>query len=483
MIKNMETLISKGNISGRKKVLEIVEAGLRAADPYPNTRKLIRVEDGKLIVGYKEFDVIGKGTETFDLSEIGNIYVLGAGKTVQKMAKAIEDVLGDRLTGGAINVKKGEGKYLKRIEVNEAAHPLPDEKNVKGAERIVEIAKAAKEGDLVFCVFSDGVSALLTLPAPGISLEDIRKVTYLLQIDRGAPTEDLNVVRDHLSAVKQGRIALYIHPARMINVLMCMDKFSREIMDHGSFIPSIPPSGSTFKDAINVLKKWGAWEEAPQSVRTFFETADPRYEIPMRSLFEKIPYSVFQPMHMFYMMEGAKKKAEELGLNSVITSSSIRAEAREVGKVMAGIAREIELHGRPFKPPSVLISSGEMIVTVGREIGQGGRNQEFVLSAAQGIRGSKNITIASIDSDGTDGPGTQYIKEQKGLPCMAGGIVDGYTQETALRMGVDIFDELRRHNSSKVLSRLESAIFTGNTGTCTGDLSVILIAGRANEQV
>ena len=221
-IKNLETLLSNGNKNGRRVVLEVIEAGLEAADPYNNARKLLTIENEKLIIGHKDFDVEGKGFVTFNLSEIGSIYVLGGGKAAQRISKGIEDVLGDRITGGAINAKKGEGKYLKRIDVTLAGHPIPDDDSVRGAKRIVEIAEMAKEGDLVFCVTSGGCSSLVTLPVEGLSLEDIKNTTRIMQQEHGVPTRDLNVVRGHLSSVKYGRVATLVYPATM--VVSCSDQ-------------------------------------------------------------------------------------------------------------------------------------------------------------------------------------------------------------------------------------------------------------------
>jgi len=173
-IKNREELICHGNRQGRSLALDILEGGLAAADPYENTRKLIRLENNRLVIGgYPERDVSGYGDEIIDLSQIDRIYVVGAGKSVQRQAKALEDILGDRLTAGAITIKKGEEILLERIEITEGAHPVPDEGSVAGTRKIVDIAKRAGERDLVFTIFSDGASSLSPLPAERITLDDL----------------------------------------------------------------------------------------------------------------------------------------------------------------------------------------------------------------------------------------------------------------------------------------------------------------------
>jgi glycerate-2-kinase len=436
---------------------------------------MIRKKGGKLIIGHKDFEPRGpnSGYTIFNLSEIGDIFVLGAGKGVQRLAKAIEDVLGSRLTGGHVISKKGDPKILEKIEVTEGAHPVPDEDCIEGSKKILEIAKKAKKNDLVFTVVANGVSSLLTLPAPGISLEDIKKVTYLLQIVRGAPTTDLNPVRNHLSAVKGGKLSRYIHPATMIHII-AWDHEAPAITKK-NWIPSLPEC-TTFADAVQILKRWELWEEVPQSVRKHLETADPRYETLKKEEFERMSSHTFwvQPSKTG-MIATAKKKAQELGIKPIILTEGLQAEASEAAKVVAAIANSVELTGQPFKPPCVLITGGEMVVAVGKETGIGGRNQEFVLSAALKISGSENITIASADSDGTDGPGAQLIEGKRGF-CLGGGIVDGYTVERAKEKAINIENELTKHNSSPILRKLNDGIIISR-GISMNDLTITAIMG------
>ena len=226
------------------------------------------------------------------------------------------------------------------------------------------------------------------------------------------------------------------------------------------------------------LKKWKVWDEVPESVRRHLETADPRYETVKKEEFEKMSFRIFGVLpHKTGMIATAKKKAEELGLQAVVLTERLQAEAREAAKVVAAIANSIERTGQPFEPPCVLISGGEMVVTVGNEKGIGGRNQEFVLSAALKIEGSKNIVVASADSDGTDGPGTQLIGGKEPF-CLGGGIADGYTAERAEELGIDIEEELMRHNSSPVLQKLNDGIII-EQGISMNDLTVTAILGRS----
>jgi glycerate 2-kinase len=482
-IQNAENLLSTGNIPGRQAMLQILEAGLQAANPYANARKLIRVEDGKLIVGNKEFEPSGSprsGDEVYDLSRIGRIYVLGAGKGIQNVAKAIEDVLGDRLTGGHVIDKKGHPLILERVGVTLGGHPTPDEDCVKGCERILEIAGDLTEKDLVFTCVANGVSSLLTMPVPGLSVEDLRRTTIATQIERGMPTRDLSPIRNHLDRMKGGRISRYIHPAKMIHIL-AIDPGEYDQRMHGNYWLHTLPDCTTFQEAIANLKRYEAWEAIPAAVRKHLEEADPEQETLKAKDFDKMSFRIFGLMPGYWQsgkMLPAMKKAEELGFKAIMVADQlIEIEASQAGTYMASIAKTTERRGQPFEPPCALFSSGEMVVTVGQEKGIGGRDQEFALSAALRIAGSKNIVIASVDTDGTDGPGSQFSGHEADIPCLAGGIVDGQTVESAKNLGVDIVGELRRHNTSPALWKLNSGIVvTPNISLI--DLTVALIMGR-----
>jgi glycerate 2-kinase len=480
-IKNRDELTSHGDREGRTRALDILEAGLAAADPYVNTCKLIRIEGDKLLVGgYPEMNVSGFSDEVIELADIENIYVIGAGKAVQRQAQALEDILDARLTAGAITVKKGEGCHLRRIEVTEGAHPVPDEQCVAGAERIMAIARAAGERDVVFTLFSDGASSLFTLPAPGLTLDDIRQV-YFLAIKYGTQRL-IHQVMPYFSAVKCGRIIRHIHPARTINLIMQVGPFSRwygKVPEAGYWPPSWPPPRQRMAQVVRQLKEMPWWDEFTPALRTALENADKRYEVPALGEFTKMQFSYWQPIDLYQMVEGARSKAEDLGFKGIVLASELHARSSAAAGVLSHIAHECEHHGRPFAPPVALITSGHLDVPVGDTTGVGGRNQEFALVWGQvlgdGRLASKRVVVAAMDSDGTDGPGTQH-KDGSGQPiCMAGGIVDGYTMEKAAELGIDVAAELQNHNSTMVLIKLNSAIYTGNTGLCLGDLRVAIV--------
>jgi len=480
IIQNWEALISHGNRQGRHALLEIIEAGLQAVDPYLNTRKLIRLEGGKLIVGGREFEPHGmprSGDEFYDLSQISNIYVFGAGKGIQRVAKAIEDLLGDRLSGGHVIDKKGYPVILKKIGVTLGGHPVPDEDCVRGCLKILEMTRYTGDNDLVFTCIGNGVSSLLTLPVPGVSLDDVRRTTHIMQIERGAPTSDLSPIRNHLDLMKGGRVSRYISPAKAIH-LLAIDPGRYDLLMHQNSWLQTLPDCTTFQMAIDNLKKWDAWEAVPPSVRQFLERADPRHETVKVSEFAEMPFSIFglMPGHrQTAKLPAAANKAKALGFKSVILADELMwIEASQAGIYLAEIAKTIEKHHQPFKPPCALFTSGEMVVTVRKEQGIGGRNQEFALSAAMRIAGSKRIVIGSVDTDGTDGPGSQLVTGARDIPSLAGGIVDGSTLGEASEAGINLAVELKRHNSTPALLKLKSGIIA-KPNISLIDLTVALI--------
>jgi glycerate 2-kinase len=480
IIKNRDEVIVHENSREREMVVGIIEAGLAAVDPYLNTRKLIRGEKGRLIIGgHPEMDLSGYGDEVIDLSQVGDIYVVGAGKAVQRQAKALEDLLGDRLTAGAITIKKGEEAILRKIEVTEGAHPVPDEKSVEGTRKIVEIARQAKEEDLVFVLFSSGSSSLFALPPDGYTLEEMRTV-YRLAIQYGDQSVIWRVMK-YFSAVNSGRIVKMIHPARAVNLLMSIkgyEPWEGRIPAEGDWIPSWPPGPRRLADAVEEMKAEPWWEELPSAMRAALERCDPKCEVPSREDFRRVKSSYWQPVDNRRMLEAAQGKAEEYGFQGAILGSWWMVQSLDAAEMMTGIARDCLRYGTPFTPPVALISGGEMTVPVGKAKGIGGRNQEFVLSAAVRLAeiADAGIVVGSIDSDGTDGPGIQFVPgAASDFRTLAGGIVDGNTLSAARAAGIDLQGELKNHNSTPVLTKLKSGIYTGNTGIVGGDLRVVLV--------
>jgi glycerate-2-kinase len=483
-ILNSGDLVSHGNIPARKDIVQILEAGMQAADPYYNTTKLLALNRNILSVGQNEFEPVGSpafGAEIIDCNKIDRIFVFGAGKGIQRVAKAIEDVLGDRLTGGHGIDKKGPPVILKKITVTLGAHPVPDIDCVHGCLKIREIAAGLTEKDLVFTCVGNGVSALLTLPAPGIDIEDIRQITYMMQIEHGAGTGDLNMIRNTLDTMKSGRISRLFNKCRTIHVLATEPGEYDQLIHHNLWLHSLPDNHTTYQGAIDTLHQWDVWQKIPGDVKDFLQRGDPAYAPVRPEEFEKMSFRIFGVMPGYRhtaKLYPAIEKAKELGYHTVILAEdAMGIEAGPAGKYIAAMTRAIERIGQPFKPPCAIFSAGEMVVTVGSEHGIGGRNQEFSLSAALGISGSKNTVIASVDTDGTDGPGFQFNHRQEGMPdCLAGGIVDGYTVNEARQINIDINEQLRKHNTSSALWTMKNGI-VATPNISLNDLTVALVAG------
>jgi len=447
-IQNVESLTSHGYKKDRRAAIDIIEHALAAVDPYSAAKNLISLQG----------EILNVGSLHFDLSQRDNIYVLGAGKATLSIARALEEIIGKRITEGLIIVKRGQVSNLKKIKIREASHPLPDRKGYEAANEIKVIAEKAQEKDLVFCIFTGGSSALAPLPVPEISLGDKRSVTKLL-LRSGATIREINAVRKHLSSIKGGRMALAIFPAEIIN--LTVSDVTGDPLDYITD-PTVPDT-STFADAVSVLERYNLMDRTPRPIRNYLQMATPELETPKD--FSGLPVHTFVLVKSASICEAAAKKARALGFNSIILTTCLEAESREAGSLFASIGKEIQRHQRPIRPPCAVVAGGETTVVIRGKPGYGGPNQEFVLGAALKLDESDRVVIAAIDSDGTDGP-----------TSIAGGIVDASTVTRARKQGHDIFAHLVHHDTSSILQKLSDAIVTGHTGTNVNDLKVLLVS-------
>ncbi len=334
-ILNKKQITSHGNIDGRNDLYEILEAGLIEADPYNKIKKLIKIKNNFLIIGNKES--IPKGDpntepESINLTKINRIFVVGAGKGIQKIAKAIEDVLGDYLTGGHVIDKKGNKIELEKIGVTLGGHPVPDNDCIKGCQKILKILDSCQEDDLVFTMAGNGVSSLLSLPVEGVTLEDVRDTIYKLQIERGVPTFDLCHVRNHLDLMKGGKVTKHIWPAKAIH-LIAYDYDYEHLIYNNPWLHFLPDNMTTFEGAVHILKKWNAWDNIPSSVRNFLIKADLNQEVLKPDEFLKHHFRIFRLAGNNEMMKAAKIKSEELGYKTYMLTkwpmkSMLQAEAK-----------------------------------------------------------------------------------------------------------------------------------------------------------
>jgi hydroxypyruvate reductase len=339
---------------------------------------------------------------------------------------------------------------------------LPDEAGHTGARAIVGLAQQAGAGDLIFCVLSGGGSALLPCPADGISLDDKRQTTRIL-LDCGATIQETNAIRKHISKVKGGTLARLAFPATIISLIL-----SDVIGDDLASIASGPtaPDATTFADCLSIARRYGVEKKIPTAVlHLLHRGADRRAEET-----PKVGDAVFRNVQNVLVgnnrlaLEAARRGAQGLGYNTLLLSSFISGETREVAAVHGAIAREIIATGNPVDRPACVISGGETTVTI-RGAGLGGRNQEFALAAAVETAGLDNVVILSGGSDGTDGP-----------TRAAGAVADGTTVARAKRIGLDARLFLRNNDSYHFFEPLGDLLVTGPTFTNVMDLRLVLVA-------
>ncbi len=389
-----------------------------------------------------------------------DIYVIGAGKAGASMAQAAERVLGRRITAGLINVKDGHVAKLRRIELNQCGHPVPDERGVAGSLRIAGIAAAAGREDLVICLISGGASALLPLPAEGITLAEKQATTRLL-LACGATIHEINAVRKHISRIKGGQLARLAAPARVESLLL-----SDVIGDNLDVIGSGPtaPDASTFASAAAILDRYEIRDRVPPSVRNRLEQGArgeiPETPKPADPLFARVRNTIVGGNRL--ALDAAARAARQLGYRTLILSSTIEGETREIARMHAAIAREIAASARPVRAPACIITGGETTVTIKGD-GLGGRNQEFVLAAALDIAGLDRVVVFSAGTDGTDGP-----------TDAAGAIADGHT----LARKPDARLYLDRNDSYRYFESLGDLVITGPTNTNVMDVRLLLIGSE-----
>jgi hydroxypyruvate reductase len=435
----------------RKHATSIFQAALKAADPVEAVLRHLKVKD----------QILWAGKTRYRLNSFRHIFVIGAGKAGASMGKAVERVLGGRITAGLINVKYGHTARLRRIELNECGHPVPDERGVAGAERIAEIARQAEEGDLVICLISGGGSALMPLPAAPVTLAEKQATTKLL-LACGANIHEINGVRKHISEIKGGQLARLAAPATVISLML-----SDVIGDDLDVIGSGPtnPDTSTFGNAKAILERYGIYGQAPEHVRE-------RIEQGLRGEVAETPKPgdpVFRRTQNLVVgsnvqaAQAAAKRARELGYRTLFLSTFVEGETREIARMHAAVAKEMTATGLPLKPPACVITGGETTVTL-RGSGLGGRNQEFALAAAMDIEGLKNVVVLSGGTDGTDGP-----------TDAAGGLVDGRTMERARRQDLNARQFLDGNDSYHFLEKTEDLLVTGPTNTNVMDIRLVLV--------
>jgi len=405
----------------------------------------LRIIDEAIKAVYPE-NAVKKALESFENER--RIKALAIGKAAWRMAKAARESLKGRISEGIVITKYGHSMGdIEGFEILEAGHPIPDDNGIKATERALDMVKDLREEGFLLFLVSGGGSSLFELPAENVELRHLIDITNQL-LKSGATISEINAVRKHLSKVKGGRFAEIVKPAEIFSLVL-----SDVLGDRLDTIASGPayPDFTTSKDALRIIQKYGI--ELTSRVSNAMNNETPKS---LENVETKIIGSVF------IACEAAKTAAEKLGYNSMILTATLDCEAREAGAFLGSIVREIVSRDRPVKRPCAVILGGETVVQV-KGNGLGGRNQELALSAARGIEGLDNVVIASVATDGTDGP-----------TDAAGGIVDGETLMRLGEKGIDVEKALDNNDSYHALEAAGDLLNTGPTGTNVNDLIILL---------
>lgn len=455
----------------------IFHAALAAVDPYRAVLNAVKLKAGQLRID----------KSVYDLTAYERIVVVGAGKATARMALAVEDLLGERISAGLVIVKEGHRAGLRRIEQVEASHPVPDESGAAGTRRILEMLRAADERTLVICLLSGGASALLVAPVESVTLQDKQQVTGLL-LNAGASIGELNAVRKHLSAVKGGRLAWAAYPAQILTLIL-----SDVIGDRLDVIASGPtaPDASSFADAWGVIEKYGLQESIPTRVGDYLLRGMSRQEPETVKRGDACLATTRNVIvgNLALALDAAAAKARELGYETEIVSAELQGEAREAVRFLAKQAHAT-LDEMRAGERRCLLSGGETTVTV-RGTGQGGRNQELALAFALESEGLAGVSLLSAGTDGTDGPPhpkNDSLHEHYSNDA-AGALVDGETTARARIRGIEPADYLANNDSYSFFRRFDelsgarSHLITGPTGTNVMDIQIMLCDKEAGAGV
>ena len=436
--------------SARPLLQKLITAGLSTADPYQALIRHVTLDRHSLTVGRR----------TYDLSHIGRIIAVGAGKASARMAQALETTLGTRLDDGLVIVKTGHTLPTKRIGVVEAGHPVPDRAGLHATQRLLRLIQRLTPRDLLIVLLSGGASSLLPAPVAGVTLADKRRTTRLL-LRSGATINEINVVRKHLSLVKGGGLAASTR-ARIVTLLL-----SDVIGDDLGSIGSGPTAGdhSTFAEAVTVLQRYRCWHAVPAAVRRYLHRGQkgdaPETLKPGSRRLRSVQHHIVGNNRI--MLEAVARAAQQAGFHTQFISYPIMGEARVAAKQLTDLAKALTEGPGSLKRPCCVVAGGETTVTVTGH-GKGGRAQEFAAAAAFEIADLPNTWVVALGTDGTDGP-----------TDAAGAIVSNGTVARAKKLDIDLRSSLNCHNTYPALKALKCHIHTGPTGTNVNDLYLILL--------
>lgn len=449
--------ISLKSSPARKNIIEILGSALIAVDPYQVMNQFIHRNGNKLIIG----------KQTYYIDQYSNIYLIAVGKASIPMTAAIISMLRDEIKNGIILTKEGHafGNKLhtiqNKITLIEAGHPLPDERGVAGSKLIELILNATTHKDLVLCLLSGGGSALMTYPANGLTLSELVDLTdQLLQC--GATINEINTLRKHVEKLKGGRLATLAAPATLVSLILSdVVGNPKDVIASG---PSVPDP-TTYEDALNILKHYNLLTKISPLILDHLNhgIAGIIPDTPKEgdSIFNQVQNIIIGSNQL--ACQAAQSTAQKLGYNSMVLTTFLEGEARQAGKFLASVGREIRSNNQPIKPPACVIASGETTVTIKGD-GMGGRNLEVALGAVNDLAGLDNIILITLASDGGDGQ-----------TDAAGAVVTGSSYANAKKLKLDPNKFLAKNDSYHFFERLGDLILTGPTGTNVNDLNFLFV--------
>ncbi len=431
---------------------------LERVDPYSMIKDAMKIQGDILTID----SVHGRLHE--DLKSYRSIIVLGMGKASIKMAQAVEEILKERVTQGAVITRVGQAEDLKRIRVMEAGHPIPDERSIRGAEVLFELAMKADEKTLIINLVSGGGSALFSLPREGITLTDLQDATRTL-LECGAAIQEVNCIRKHISRVKGGQFARIAHPARMINLIL-----SDVVGDRPETIASgiTAADDTTYAQALRIAERYRIRDRLPASVIALLESGK-KGSIPETP---KLGDPVFERVTNIILGNNtqacrtARDYGETLGYHAYFITSSLTGEAREVAKFFSALAKDMLRNASDFSKPALIVAGGETTVTV-RGKGRGGRNQEMALSFLIDFlenKGMEGVCFLSAGTDGNDGP-----------TDATGAIVTPEVYKAAVESGMDAGQYLAENDSYGFFKQAGGLFITGPTNTNVCDIQLLSV--------
>jgi glycerate 2-kinase len=433
-------------------ITRVLSAAIQAVDPYQAVLRHLRREGHSIWVG----------EQAYELDSFEHIWLVGAGKAGYPMARAALEVLGERVSGGVVIVKEGYAppkEALPGIELYEAGHPLPDARGVQATRRLISVLERAGPRDWVVSLISGGGSALLTAPAPGITLDEFQGLTGLL-LACGADIGQINCLRKHVDTIKGGGLARLAAPARVTALIL-----SDVVGDPLDVIASGPavPDPSTFGQAWSVLEDYDVLEKIPASIRARLQSGldgqIPETPKPGDALFERVQNQIV--CSNYQAAQAGLVQAAAEGWGTLLLTTFLQGEARQAGRMLGAIARQAAHTGEPLRRPFCLAAGGETTVTL-RGNGKGGRNQEVAIGAAQELDGLENVILVALATDGGDGP-----------TDAAGAVVSGETLRRARDLGLDGQDYLRRNDAYHFFAPLGDLLLPGPTQTNVNDLTFL----------